>query len=102
MNYSFEYLSNLVDEWAEARGIFNGSTPQAQLLKAASEFGELCDAEIKGILPDQKDALGDVLVCLIIYCGMKNYNLTRCLQEAYEEIKDRKGHMVRGGAFVKD
>jgi NTP pyrophosphatase (non-canonical NTP hydrolase) len=91
-----------VDEWAESRGIFNGSNPQAQLLKAVSELGELCDAEVKGIVGDQRDAVGDVLVCLIIYCGMKNYDMCRCLELAYEEIKNRKGRMVAGGAFVKE
>jgi NTP pyrophosphatase (non-canonical NTP hydrolase) len=91
-----------VDEWAESRGIFNGSNPQAQLLKAVSELGELCDAEIKGIVGDQQDAVGDVLVCLIIYCGMKNYDMRHCLELAYEEIKNRKGRMIAGGAFVKE
>ncbi|NBT75951.1 MAG: hypothetical protein EBT15_08260 [Betaproteobacteria bacterium] len=95
-------LLQAVDEWAESRGIFNGSNPQAQLLKAVSELGELCDAEIKGYADDQRDAVGDVLVCLIIYCGMKNYNMKHCLELAYEEIKNRKGKMVAGGAFVKE
>ena len=95
-------LLQAVDEWAESRGIFNGSNPQAQLLKAVSELGELCDAEVKGIVPDQKDAVGDVLVCLIIYCGMKNYDMRHCLELAYDEIKYRKGKMVAGGAFVKE
>jgi NTP pyrophosphatase (non-canonical NTP hydrolase) len=95
-------LIEAVDEWAEAKGIFNGSNPQAQLLKAVSELGELCDAEIKGYVDDQQDAVGDVLVCLIIYCGMKNYDMKACLLKAYEEIKNRKGRMVQGGAFVKD
>lgn len=95
-------LIEAVDEWAEAKGIFNGSNPQAQLLKAVSELGELCDAEIKGYVDDQQDAVGDVLVCLIIYCGMKNYDMKLCLLKAYEEIKNRKGRMVQGGAFVKD
>lgn len=91
-----------VDQWAESRGIFNGSNPQAQLLKAVSEMGELCDAEVKGFVFDAQDAVGDVLVCLIIYCGMKNFNMNDCLSQAYEEIKNRKGRMVQGGAFVKD
>ena len=95
-------LLRVVDEWAESRGIFNGSNPQAQLLKAVSELGELCDAEVKGIMSDQKDAVGDVLVCLIIYCGMKNYDMRHCLELAYDEIKHRKGRMVAGGAFVKE
>ena len=99
---SWSELTSAVDEWAESRGIYNGSNPPAQLLKAVSEMGELCDAEVKGIVLDQQDAVGDVLVCLIIYCGMKNYDMRHCLELAYDEIKHRKGRMVAGGAFVKE
>lgn len=94
-------LIDSVEDWAEERGIIEHSTPQAQLLKAVSELGELCDAEIKDDEWGQQDAVGDVLVCLIIYCKMKNIGVDTCLSQAYEEIKNRKGRMVQGGAFVK-
>lgn len=99
---NWKELIRVVEYWAEVRGIFAHSTPQSQLLKAVSEMGELADAEIKGGSVEQKDAVGDVLVCLIIYCAMKGYDIKDCLLEAYEEIKDRKGKMVQGGAFVKE
>lgn len=95
-------LIALVDGWAESRGIYNASNPQAQLLKAVSEMGELCDAEVKGLAEDAKDGVGDVLVCLIIYCGMKNWSIRQCLDMAYTEIKDRKGRMLQGGVFIKE
>lgn len=98
----FETLSALVAVWARERGILQHSTPQAQLLKAVSELGELCDAEIKDNQLDRADAVGDVLVCLINYCAMRNLDLTTCLADAYAVIKDRKGRMVPGGAFVKE
>lgn len=99
---AFKNLVDDVEQWAEERGILKHSKPQAQLLKAVSELGELCDAEIKLSNFDQKDAVGDVLVCLIIYCCMKGHDIEACLGQAYEEIKNRKGKMVEGGAFVKD
>lgn len=95
-------LIEAVDQWAESRGIYNASNPQAQLLKAVSEMGELCDAEVKGLKMDAMDGVGDVLVCLIIYCGMKNVSLRECLAIAYNEIKDRKGRMLQGGVFLKE
>jgi NTP pyrophosphatase (non-canonical NTP hydrolase) len=98
----WEELIDLVQGWAYARGIISHSTKQAQLLKAVSEMGELADAEIKGDWNGQEDAVGDVLVCLIIYCAMKGMDIRWCLELAYNEIKDRKGKMVEGGAFVKD
>ena len=95
-------LIDAVEDWADQRGIIAFSTPQAQLLKAVSELGELCDAEIKDDFWGTMDAVGDVLVCLIIYCKMKEIGIDACLAQAYEEIKNRKGKMVEGGAFVKD
>lgn len=98
----WEALISFVEEWAYDRGILRHSTPQAQLLKAVSEMGELCDAEVKGLADDAKDGVGDVLVCLIIYCDMKGYCIHTCLETAYNEIKNRKGRMVDGGAFIKE
>jgi NTP pyrophosphatase (non-canonical NTP hydrolase) len=99
---TFHYLVANVEQWAGERGIIEHSNPQSQLLKAVSELGELCDAEVKASQFEQQDAVGDVLVCLIIYCRMKGYNIEGCLAHAYDEIKNRKGKMSSGGAFVKD
>ncbi len=88
--------------WAEARKIIPNAKPHTQLMKAVSEMGELCDAELKGNLPMIKDGVGDVLVCLINYCALKDINLVNCLKEAYEEIKDRKGTTLPDGTFVKE
>jgi hypothetical protein len=33
---------------------------------------------------------------------MWNMDVTKCLAHAYEEIKDRKGKVTNGGAFVKE
>ena len=98
----WKQLIDAVEVWADVRGIDAYSTPEAQLLKAVSEMGELCDAEVKGDLDDQQDAVGDVLVCLIIYCYMSDLDLRVCLESAYNEIKDRTGRMILGGVWVKD
>jgi len=105
MNYQvtpFEELQRLVLEWSSERGILDHSTPQAQLFKAVSEMGELCDAEIKGSDSGRQDAVGDVMVCLINYCARRGFDPVWCLEVVYDVIKDRKGRMVEGGAFVKD
>lgn len=147
-----------VERWAEERGIYEHSTPEAQLLKALSELGELADAVIKNDRDALKDAIGDVAVCLVNYGKMngmslehpmfdpseninvasvigelshaiglkliggtqgefevqymvcclvgisqrKNLVFLECCAAAWQEIKDRKGRMVAGGAFVKD
>ena len=102
MPLTFEQLTRNVQEWSAARGIYEHSSARAQLLKAFSEMGELADAEIEDDGIAAADAVGDVLVCLINFCVMRGLNITDCLAAAWDEIKDRKGRMVPGGAFVKD
>jgi NTP pyrophosphatase (non-canonical NTP hydrolase) len=87
--------------WAEARKIVPNSTPETQLLKAVSEIGELADATIKGNREDIVDAVGDTMVCLIIYCALQNLNLVDCMEVAYDAIKNRKGTLRENGVFVK-
>lgn len=92
----------MIADWATERGIYEHSTPHAQLMKAMSELGELADAEIKDSHADKVDAIGDVFVCLVNYAEMSDINFNSAVASAYNEIKDRKGRMVPGGAFVKD
>ena len=98
----FEQLEERVLEWAKDRKIIPNSTPVAQLLKAVSEMGELADAENKGNEAEIKDAVGDVLVCLINYCALRNISLLGCLEGSYNEIKNRKGTLLPNGVFVKE
>lgn len=98
----FEELEMEIVRWAEARKIIPRATPQAQLNKALEELAELFKAESQGNLPGIKDGVGDVVVCLINYCALKDISLVRCLALAYEEIKDRRGTMAVDGTFVKE
>lgn len=91
-----------VIRWAEKRGIIENSDSKTQLLKAVSEIGELADAIIKRDRPAIIDGLGDVLVCLIVVGAIEDLDLTRCLESAYEQIKDRNGYLNKDGVFVKD
>lgn len=102
MPLTFEQLTLNVESWASERGIYKHGNARAQLLKAFSEMGELADAEIEGNFLAARDAVGDVLVCLVNFCAMSGLNIPDCLAAAWDEIKDRKGRMVPGGAFVKD
>ena len=99
---TFEQFRNNVESWAEVRGIYEHSTKHAQALKAVSEIGELADAVIKGDQAALKDAIGDVIVCLVNLSVMSGLDINECCESAWLEIKDRKGRMVAGGAFVKE
>jgi uncharacterized protein YabN with tetrapyrrole methylase and pyrophosphatase domain len=91
-----------VIRWSESKGIIAHSTSKAQLEKAKEEVQELEEAiearDRNGII----DGLGDVLVCLINVAALEDLDLTQCLKAAYDEIKDRTGHMGADGKFIKD
>lgn len=158
---TFDEFKQNVENWAAERGIYEHSTPEAQLLKAMSELGELADAVIKNDIESIKDGIGDVAVCMVNYARMEGtrfylprnakdvqsdsdealsrygiailageiskaiigaracnvrramksllhiagaYGLdfTACCEHAWNQIKDRRGRMVPGGAFVKE
>jgi uncharacterized protein YabN with tetrapyrrole methylase and pyrophosphatase domain len=99
---SYRELELHVIRWAEARQIIPNSSPETQLLKAASEFGELADATIKKDRAAIKDGVGDVMVCLINYCALQDIDLVECLGMAYDTIKNRKGTLLPSGVFVKE
>ena len=99
---SYAYIEGEIVRWAEKRRIIPNSTPHAQLLKAFSEMGELADATIKGNHDEIIDGVGDVMVCLIIYCALKDINLVDCMEVAYDAIQHRKGTLNENGVFVKE
>lgn len=99
---TYRELEIEVIRWAEARKIIPNATPVAQLMKMVSEVGELCDAEGKKNDEAIKDAVGDVIVCLINYCALKDIDLVTCLGLAYEQIKNRRGTLMADGTFVKE
>ena len=99
---SFTSLQLKVIQWAEARQIVRNSNNMAQAVKTLEEVGELFDAIIKGDKAAQADAYGDILVTLIVGCATADFDLVQCLEGAYNEIKDRKGHLTPQGVFVND
>lgn len=86
--------------WAENRGILANSDPKTQCLKFVSEAGELADAVAKGNKEDAIDAIGDVMVTLILLSDLMDLDVVKCLESAYDVIKQRQGKMING-VFVK-
>lgn len=99
---SYASLEMDVLHWAEARRIIPNATPQSQLNKCLEELAELFKAESQKDMHGIKDGVGDVVVCLINYCALKDIDLTACLELAYNEIKHRKGTLMADGTFVKE
>ena len=99
---SYAHTEMKVIQWSEARKIIPNSTPFAQSMKAVEEINELVYALRNNNREEAIDAVGDTVVCLINVCALLDVNLTDCLEAAYQQIKDRKGHMNSEGIFVKE
>lgn len=98
---SFAEYEMKVLQWGEDRGIVQNAKPMGQAIKTLEEVTELLDAINKGDMPEIKDAVGDVVVTLLMVCATLDIDLTECLAGAYGEIKDRKGYLTPEGVFVK-
>tara|TARA_R110000803_G_scaffold62497_1_gene122855 strand:+ start:221 stop:559 length:339 start_codon:yes stop_codon:yes gene_type:complete len=94
-------LECAVEQWAEEKGIFDKATPMAQALKTLEETTELCTAINNNDRPEIIDAIGDIMVTLIIQAYMQDISLEKCLESAYNVINKRTGKMVNG-QFVKN
>lgn len=93
-----EYAAKFT-QWAKDRKIIQNGNLQTQTLKLVSEVGELADNIAKG--RDTKDDIGDSFVVLNNLVEMQGYTWQECLEQAWNDIKDRKGHMNKNGVFIK-
>lgn len=77
--------------------------PIMQAVKINEEVGELCRELTRARLDtaEVEDAIGDILVTVLIESDILGFDPLLCLQKAYDEIKNRKGHTVNG-TFIKD
>jgi NTP pyrophosphatase (non-canonical NTP hydrolase) len=102
MNMSYSEVEIKVVQWGEARGIVQNATAMSQAIKTLEETTELLDAINKNNIEETKDAIGDIVVTLIMVCAVLDLDLVQCLKGAYDEIKDRKGYLTKEGVFVKE
>jgi len=97
----YKELEALVIAWATQKGILENGFPLAQCNKTKEEVEELEVAILTEDKPEIIDALGDILVTIIIQAEMQGLNLVECLESAYNIISKRTGKMI-DGKFVKD
>ena len=94
-------LEKEIVAWADERKIFEQSTANLQFSKTLEEVNELYDGIQEGDVDEIADAIGDVIVTLIIQAQMWGLSATDCLTGVYKEISQRKGMMING-KFVKE
>jgi phosphoribosyl-ATP pyrophosphohydrolase len=99
---SFNDLELKVIRWGEARGIVKNGKPMGQAIKTLEEVTELIDALHRDDQAEVEDAIGDILVTLIMVCETRGVGMVQCLAGAYDQIKDRTGYLRPDGVFVKD
>jgi NTP pyrophosphatase (non-canonical NTP hydrolase) len=94
-------LEQKVIEWGMAKEILPDPDPFAQFLKTCEEVEELGSAISDHDTKEIKDAIGDIMVTLVMQSQAWGYTLEECFEAAYDEIKNRQGRM-ENGQFVKE
>lgn len=94
-------LINKTIQWGKDKGIFEKSSPLKQYEKTQEEVDELKQALTENNKEEIVDAIGDIIVTLILQAEMNGLDIKDCLQSAYDVISKRTGRMV-DGIFVKD
>ncbi len=94
--------SKKIDKWMDDRGITANGTAMGQAIKTLEETTELLDAINHGNSEEIKDAIGDIYVTIRGVCRVLDLDMDECVRLAYNQIKDRTGHLTSEGVFVKD
>jgi len=97
---NFTELIQATIEWGNQRGLIQERNATRQMLKVTEEIGELAGSLAENKREDTIDAIGDSFVTLIILSAQLGLDPAECLQQAYNEISDRKGETING-VFVK-
>ena len=94
-------LTQFVIEWGKDRNLIERKNADKQMIKVVEEVGELTASLLKNDEKNIVDSIGDSFVTLIILSAQLGLDPTQCLNEAYNEIANRKGKTV-DGTFIKE
>ena len=92
---------DLIRQWARSRGLYDKGDSKTQTLKLMEEAGEICRAVLKDDREQIIDGIGDCIVVLTNLAELVGYPIEKCIDAAYDEIKNRTGKMSNG-TFKKD
>lgn len=98
-------LFKLVKDWGRKKNINNYLMQYAKINEEVGELGkEITRGHCLPFEPPSQetvDAIGDILVTVIIFADIVGIDPAEALQMAYNEIKGRKGKSI-DGSFVKE
>ena len=98
------YREKDIIQWGIDRnliGTTGKATKYGQIKKTVEETEELITAIDKNNIYEARDAIGDVYVTLVMQAQMWGLSMDECIDQAWSQIKDRKGRMING-VFVKE
>ena len=90
------------DKSFDDRGITENGKAMSQAIKTLEEVTEMFDALNRNNVHDVMDAVGDIYVTLRGVCLTYGIEMDECINQAYDEIKDRKGYLTPEGTFIKE
>lgn len=99
---NLEELESAIYQWGIDRKIIQNGKIEAQMLKLIEEMGELSHAIVRNKEEEIEDAVGDIIVVLIMLQGIRGKHIFDSMLGAYNEIKDRKGYLDERGMYIKD
>ena len=100
-DYKLDVLNELIHQWGLDRSIIQNGKPMGQAIKTLEETTELISALNINDYAETVDSIGDIFVTLVMVCGTLGLTLEECANSAYQEIKDRTGHLRPDGIFIK-
>jgi hypothetical protein len=97
-----DHVVAMIAIWGRDRKITTNGIPITQAIKTLEECHELLEAINTNNTDEIIDAIGDIVVTLVMQCELQGLDLFSCVSSAYNEIKDRKGHLNEVGDFIKE
>lgn len=86
-------------KWGKSKQL---NDARAQLNKVIEEVGEIAHEVSRNKNGAEfDDAIGDSLITIIILASINGKDPRKCLEDAYNEIKNRKGR-TENGTFIKN
>lgn len=90
-------IQEAIKRWNEKN--FPLGTPQDCLIGVMEELGELAHADLKGRqkirgttqehINGAKDAIDDIAIFLMAYCGKRGFSFHQCIEDAWKEVEKR-------------
>lgn len=96
-----EEMAEMFQTLGERHKILNMTNPEWILDEKDQEDFDANVDRLNELHDKLKDDIGDVVVCMIQAARLAGTDLTECVEQSWNDIKDRKGTM-RNGKFYKE